>query len=177
MSIRELAAFLVAVPVAAVAGCGGATAEQATTAAASTERSEPEIAAPPAPWAELSFDDRKAHMAHEVLPAMASVFESYDQEAYAGFSCDGCHGDDMRERGFAMPSPALPALYPTGTPEQRQMVREHPRMVRFMFNRVLPTMQKLLGAEPFDEETGRGFSCFACHPRAEAESAGLAEAE
>ncbi|MCZ7678181.1 MAG: hypothetical protein M5U28_05180 [Sandaracinaceae bacterium] len=65
-----------------------------------------------------------------------------------------------------MPSPALPALYPTGSPEQHQMVREHGETVRFMFNRVLPPMQTLLGAADFDAETQQGFSCYACHPHA-----------
>ena len=33
-----------------------------------------------------------------------------------------------------------------------------------MVNEVVPTMQALLGIEPYDEVRGTGFSCFYCHP-------------
>jgi hypothetical protein len=72
----------------------------------------------------------------------------------------------MQERNFAMPNPAIMPLHPTGTPEQLQMVEEQREMVTFMFQRVMPRMQELLGAEPYDATTGGGFSCYACHTRA-----------
>ena len=151
----------------ALAGCGGASTEPATTdTSVSGPPDQVDVSGPPKPWIEMDFDERKTYMSEKVMPVMAPMFQSYDPGEFAAFSCDTCHGDDMRERAFAMPNPGLPALYPTGTPEQRQMVEEHPEMVRFMFNDVLPTMQTLLGAEAVDEETGLGFSCFACHPRA-----------
>jgi len=117
-------------------------------------------------WAEMSREDKRNYMSEAVMPRMAELFEEYDSERFAGFSCDGCHGEDMRSREFAMPNPGILALSATGTPEQQQMVQEHPEMVRFMFNRVLPTMQQLLGAPDYDEATGDGFTCFACHTRA-----------
>lgn len=155
--------------VAALAGCGGASPEPATTTTDTSipgPADETDITGPPKPWLEMTFDERKRYMGEQVMPVMAPMFENYDMGEFSGFSCDTCHGEDMQERAFAMPNPGLPALHATGTPEQQQMVEEHPEMVRFMFNDVLPTMQTLLGAEPFDEETGLGFSCFACHPRA-----------
>ena len=63
----------------------------------------------------------------------------------------------------------------TGTPEQHQMVRDYPEMVRFMFNDVLPTMQTLGGAADFDDETGEGFSCYSCHPHSGDEGTTLIE--
>jgi len=122
--------------------------------------------APPHGWASLDHEQRQAWMMEEVLPRMSALFADYDAERYAGFGCASCHGPDARANGFAMPSPSLPALHPTGTPEQRQMAREYPEGVRFMFNRVLPTMQALVGAPDYDEASGEGFSCFSCHPHA-----------
>ncbi|HJL19849.1 MAG TPA: hypothetical protein RMH99_29570 [Sandaracinaceae bacterium LLY-WYZ-13_1] len=161
-----------------LASCGGATAteeatdepaeESATTSGAETAEATAEdvIPSPPEPWAEMSADARQAWMFSEVSPRMEALFQSHDTEAYADFGCASCHGEDASERGYAMPSPSLPALHATGTPEQEQMVREYPEMVRFMYNDVLPAMQTLLGAPDYDEATGEGFSCFACHPHA-----------
>lgn len=36
------------------------------------------------------------------------------------------------------------------------------------FNHIVPAMKTMLGAEDYDEETGEGFSCYTCHPHAEA---------
>lgn len=158
---------LVLAVLAVLAGCGGTSAEPASTSAAgTTARPTPEVTGPPKPWVEMTFDERKRYMGESVLPAMAPLFRDHDPAEFAAFSCDTCHGADMRERAFAMPNPELPALYPSRTPEQLAMVEEHPEMVRFMYQDVIPTMQTLLGAQPYDEETGTGFSCYACHPRA-----------
>lgn len=138
----------------------------APTSAAPTSATSPPPG-PPRPWAELSRDERAAHMSREVLPRMAALFLEYDAARYDGFGCPTCHGEGARERGFAMPSPSLLPLHPSGTEGQYQLVRDHPAGVRFMFNRVMPAMQALLGAPEFDASTGEGFSCFACHPRAE----------
>jgi hypothetical protein len=104
-------------------------------------------------------------MAREVLPRMAERFEEYDRERFSDFACQTCHGDDMVERGYEMPNPGILALHPTGSPEQQQMVTDHPEMVTFMYSHVRPLMQTLLGEPAYDEETGEGFSCFFCHPR------------
>lgn len=144
-----------------LASCGGAPAPSADRAC-----DQDEVPCPPRPWAEMSHDDRAGWMYAEVMPRMGERFEHFDDARYDDFSCGACHGPNADERGFAMPSPSLPALYATGTPEQHQMVREYPEMVRFMFNDVVPTVQALLGAPDYDEATGEGFSCYACHPHA-----------
>ena len=71
-----------------------------------------------------------------------------------------------KNAGSKCPTPTSWRSTPTGTPEQQQMVQDHPDMVRFMFTKVLPTMQTLLGAQPYDDTTQTGFSCYACHPSA-----------
>jgi hypothetical protein len=101
-----------------------------------------------------------------VLPTMADLFAEYDAERFANISCKTCHGNDASAVGFHMPN-QLPTLWPSRTPEQRHMVELHPDMVRFMFNRVLPTMTKLLGQPGWNNDDQTGFSCFNCHPRAE----------
>ena len=50
------------------------------------------------------------------------------------------------------------------TPEQAAMVNDHPEMVRFMHNHVVPDIQAILGADPYDPVAQTGFSCFSCHP-------------
>ncbi|HJK94835.1 MAG TPA: hypothetical protein RMH85_13450 [Polyangiaceae bacterium LLY-WYZ-15_(1-7)] len=151
-------------------------AEQATT---TTEPSEPaaahtvrprdpeEIPRAPKPWEEMTAQEKGQFMGDEVLPYMRALFQEYDAERYADFGCATCHGADMNARGFAMPNQDILALHPSGSPEQRQMVEAHPEMVRFMFNHVLPAMRDMIGAEPYDAETGEGFSCYTCHPHAE----------
>jgi len=108
-----------------------------------------------------------------VVPAMQPLWEAHDADRFASFGCETCHGESMVEREFALPNPDILPLHPTGSSEQRQMVADHPEMVRFMFNRVLPTMQKLLGASEYDASTKQGFSCYACHPAAASEQGTL----
>jgi hypothetical protein len=49
------------------------------------------------------------------------------------------------------------------------MVNTNREMATFMFQRVLPTMRALLNASEFDDATGEGFSCFACHTRGDSD--------
>ncbi len=153
------------------AGCGGAeptpeeeAAESETTTDTSTAGGEDTIPSPPTPWAEMSFDDKKAWMALEVTPRMAELFEGYDAERFAGFGCEGCHGENAQERDYEMPNPTIFTLYKTGSQEQLEMVNDMRPMVNFMFRDVVPAMRTMLGQERFDAETGEGFGCFACHP-------------
>lgn len=145
----------------ALASCGSDGAEPA--AGEGTAGSEQAISGPPRPWAEMSTADKRRYMAEVVEPSMRPLFQEYDGQRFSDFGCETCHGNDMVARQFDMPNPSILALYPSGTPEQRQTVDRHPRMVRFMFNRVVPRMQRLLGMQTFDPATGEGFSCFNCH--------------
>ncbi len=145
----------------ALASCGASATDPATPATS-------EVPSPPRPWAEMSHDERAQWMGAEVLPRMADLFAEYDAERFADFSCATCHGEDARERGFAMPNPAILPVHRSGTPGQEQMVRDYPAGTRFMFQRVVPTMQRLLGAREYDATTREGFSCYACHTEAPA---------
>lgn len=156
----HLATFAVLV----VLGCGGSSGNSETSSVAVHDA----IPGPPRPWAELSHEEHGAYMAREVLPRMSALFSAYDGERYAEFECVTCHGADARERNFAMPNPSILPLHPTGSAGQHQTVRDHPEGVRFMYNQVLPTMQALLGASAFNEATGEGFTCYACHTHADA---------
>ncbi len=142
-----------------VASCGGS--------APNVDHAEEELSGPPQPWAEMDQAARTVYMAQRVVPTMKPLFQAYDAERFADFSCATCHGANAGGT-FAMPNPDILALSPTGSPEQHQMVRDYPEGVRFMFNQVLPTMKTLLGAQEYDAEAQTGFSCYACHTSAEA---------
>ncbi len=161
--MQYLRACLCVAAIALGLGCGGSQTRGASG-------SQPvQISGPPKPWAEMTGHERGQYMGDKVLPVMVDLFTAYDPNEFADFGCETCHGADAQSRAFDMPSPHLPLLYPTGTPEQHRMVQEHPNMVRFMFSKVVPTMQTLLGIEGYSEATHTGFSCYYCHPRAESE--------
>jgi len=119
---------------------------------------------PPKPWHDMEMREKGQYMKDVVLPTMKRIFQEHDPENYADFGCDTCHGLDAKERHFEMPNPDLYALYPTGSPQQKQMVVDKKATVTFMFNEVIPVMQQLLGEEPYDPVTKKGFSCYECHP-------------
>ncbi len=166
---KTLAAAAIA---ALCASCGGAEpapddgAEPADAAetTTSTTGGEDVIPSPPTPWEEMSFDERKSWMTVEVMPRIGPMFEEHDPERFAGFGCAGCHGEDPQARNYEMPNPDIYTLYASGSQEQIDMVNEMRPMVNFMFRDVVPTMRTLMGAEEYDDETGEGFGCFACHP-------------
>ncbi len=130
-------------------------------------RSEDEIPRPPKPWAEMTQEEKGQYMGAEVLPYFRDLFREFDGERYANVNCETCHGASMNERNFEMPNPDILPLHPSGSDEQRAMVQEHPRMVRFMFNHVVPAMRQALDAPEYNAETGEGFSCYFCHTHAE----------
>lgn len=173
--------FTLALTILALSGCGAPADEEAAvteeTVTTGDEAPEGELPGPPMAWEEMDHDAQARWMMTEVVPRMEQRFQAYDGERYASFGCATCHGPNPQEVQFEMPSRALPALPATGTPEQHQMVREYPEMVRFMFNDVLPTMQTLVGGADFDEETGEGFSCYSCHPHAGDEGTTLVHLE
>ena len=122
--------------------------------------------APPGDWDTLPFDARREHMTRHVIGPMTDLFVAYDATRFDDFSCATCHGEGAARGDFAMPNPALPVVYPSGTVGQQQMVQQFSDGARFMFQRVISAMQTLLGEEPYDPATGEGMSCFACHARA-----------
>lgn len=159
-SLAALALTLVA--------CGGGRASESratTTTAAASSTSAHDYVPPPMPWAEMDHEARRAHMVQHVLPASTDLFAEWDAARYQDFSCQTCHGADASARDFAMPNPALITLYPTGTIGQERVLREHTEACTFMFSRLVPAMQTMLGAPDYDPATHEGFTCFSCHPR------------
>jgi hypothetical protein len=92
---------------------------------------------------------------------MGKTFQGFDAEHYAEFGCVTCHGPGAKDGNFEMPSPALPKLPEDPTP----VFQEKPEVSKFMSEQVVPQMAKLLGEEPFNPETGKGFGCFDCHQK------------
>lgn len=123
------------------------------------------VQGPPRPWARMSHRDKERYMDNVVLPTMTALFQAYDSQHYARVTCATCHGENARRVHFHMPN-SLPALPAFGTEAAQRMMNEHPRMVRFMRERVVPVMARLLGETPYDPQTNRGFGCYDCHPRA-----------
>ena len=162
---------------------GTSGAEQPSTDSGSSNtsgvrrRDPSEYPTPSAPWAEMDAAARAQYMSSHVAPYFKAVFQEFDAERYADFGCATCHGPNATARGFEMPNPSLFALHPTGSPEQQQMAQDHPRMVRLMFNHVVPPMRAAVQGEDFNADTGEGFSCYTCHPAAETSPADSAPSD
>lgn len=107
------------------------------------------------PWAEMTQEQRGAYMASDVTPAMAAIFQAYDAEEYADFSCATCHGSDADATGYAMPSDIHELSVPP--PE----VYAGPA-VEFMYTEVVPAMAGLLEMDVYDGAND-GFGCYGCH--------------
>ncbi len=112
---------------------------------------------PELPWSEMSHADREMDMIGRFLPIFEEIFKEHSSVQYAAFGCESCHGSNMRERNFEMPSTELPPVPLPGTPAYQQMASEHPEDTRFMEETVTPTMQTMLGM-------GATFTCNGCHP-------------
>lgn len=138
-----------------------ATAEAAAPAEETADKVEP--GAPGVPWAEKTFKQRQEYMGITFFPAAKKSFKAYDEAAFAQFKCQTCHGDDMKERNYKMPSDAIYALNPEN-PVQDGMDFDA-KVTQFMIDIVVPESAKLLDMEPFNPETGQGFGCFGCHPK------------
>src|SRR5262245_41130272 len=81
---------------------------------------------PEKPWSEMTHDEREMDMVGRFLPIMSEFFREHDAQEYASFGCETCHGTDMREREFEMPSPHLPPVPVAGSAQYREMA-EHER--------------------------------------------------
>ena len=144
-----------------LAGCGGSKAADSTTAGKKGKQSAIEafgLTGPDEPWEQMSFADREFYMVGKVNPIMQEMFTKHDAEEFEGFSCEHCHGEEMREINFAMPAPSMYIVPPEGTPGHKGMLATFPETVKVMEEVVTPAMGKLLGVEHF--------TCAGCHPTA-----------
>ena len=160
--------LLLATLIAAI-GCGGGSAETETpaeTEEATTETSGGETSTEAAgtetvavAFDDLSREEQFAFMRNTVMPEMTAMFQEFDAERYADFSCFTCHGDNAEEVGFEMPNGIAP-LNPEHIPAMFESERP---MAVFMTQRVWPRMTEMLGEAPYNPETHEGFGCLGCH--------------
>ena len=122
---------------------------------------EPE-AKPGTAWKDMSKEERATFMKKTVMPRMKAEFVAFDAKEYGEMNCATCHGDGAKDKSFKMPNPKLPKLVAT---EEgfKKLSADHPDMMKFMGQKVVPDMAGLLGVAPYNPQTHQGFGCFACH--------------
>ena len=147
-----------------------ADATPATPATPDAEAAAPEAGgddtepgAPGVKWADKTFKQRQEYMGITFLKVMKKSFKAHDEASFSGFKCQTCHGDDMKEKNFAMPSDSLLPL--NGEKPVEMAMEFDEEITKFMIEQVVPESAKLLDMEPFNPETGQGFGCFGCHPK------------
>ena len=113
-------------------------------------------------WAGMGFKDRQKYMQNTVEPAMRKLFQEFDSKRYANFGCSTCHGKNQVAVSSKMPN-SLPPLDPAKMPDPASANAYEAKFAKFMMQKVVPEMATLLGDEPFDPGTGKGFGCFGCH--------------
>jgi hypothetical protein len=117
--------------------------------------------APDVKWADKTFQQRKEWMGIEVLPKMKGLFKEYDEAQFKGFGCETCHGDDGKDKKFAMPSDSI---YPLNKADPIKGAMDYDeKMTKFMMEKVVPEMATQLNMEPFNAETGEGLGCMTGH--------------
>lgn len=169
-----------------VSACGGTqpaaeTAPPATASAAATPPAPPaeasaapapaapapEASAAPAPakaainWDAMDKQQRLEHMKTVVMPHMKELFASFDAKRYGDMKCVTCHGDGAKDQTFKMPNPKLPKL--SYTDNFKKHMAKTPELTKFMMEKVVPEMASLLGEQPYDPATHKGFGCAECH--------------
>ncbi len=114
-------------------------------------------------WGDLTKEQKYEFMQSDVMPAMSLLFSTYDNDHYGKMTCETCHGENPKQREWAMPSPSLPKLDPSNHFQAWQ--EKSPKAVKFMAVDVTPAMARLLSVPTFDPKTGQGFGCMSCHTK------------
>ncbi len=104
----------------------------------------------------MDENQREFLMVGVILPITDEMITEYEASRGARFGCVNCHGSDMRERHFAMPSNQRMPIPPTGTPAYESIRDTYPDIVEFMEEEFTRDVGTLLGAE--------NFTCNSCHP-------------
>jgi hypothetical protein len=140
----------------------------AAATAAPTASAPPAEAAPtqpgPGDWDKWSHEQKLAWMKAAVMPKMGQAFHDYDASKYGDNKCTLCHGDGAKDGSFKMPNPGLPKL-PASPAGFKKLAKDKPKILKFMRETVEPQMAALVGEQPFDMKTNKGFGCFECHTK------------
>jgi hypothetical protein len=112
----------------------------------------------------MNHDQRMTHMKTVVFPKMKAAFQAFDKDDFANFACVTCHGAGAKDKTFKMPNPKLPRL-PSDPEGFKQLAEKEPAAVKFMSETVVPQMAEMLGEQPYDHVTQKGFGCFECHTK------------
>ena len=112
----------------------------------------------PGPFEDMDFDERKEFMMQIVEPAMQELFQEYDADEFASFSCSTCHGEDGEDLEYELPNglePLSQADFPVGNiddPDRRAFAL-------FMEDEIVPAIAEHLG-----RTVGvGGVRCTTCH--------------
>ncbi len=140
--------------------------------AAPTASAAPSASAPSGPpgqpgpgeWDSWSHDQKLEYMKSTVMPKMGGLFHDFDAKKYAEPKCVLCHGAGVKDGSFKMPNPGLPKLE-LSEAGFKKMKAKHPAMVEFMMTKVEETTAQLLGEQPYDPATQKGFGCLGCHTK------------
>ena len=110
-------------------------------------------------WRSESLSDKKKTMQDIVLPEMRKLFKDFDEARYSRkgeLHCQTCHGESKTEGEFDFSKPSsLYPLDPYNLPTVNDPDPQKAKMVRFMTEKVVPTMNRLL--------RGANVTCFSCH--------------
>jgi len=119
------------------------------------------------PWDSMNYEEKEWYMIGKVHPVMRQVFQTFNKDKYEGekFECVPCHGENPEKKKYKMPSDHLSPVPAFGSKDWKAM--ENARVFKFMTKRVTPAMGQVLGKEAWNHETGEGYSCWGCHPKAE----------
>jgi hypothetical protein len=96
-----------------------------------------------------------------VMPKSKELFAAFDAKEFGNMKCPTCHGDGAKNKTFKMPNPKLPKL--SYTDGFKKHTDKKPEITKFMMEKVVPEMASLLGMQPYDPKTQKGFGCANCH--------------
>ncbi len=159
--------YLSLASLAVIAACSSSSSNQgasttppaAVTQAAGDANATASAASGAAAWGSMSHEQKMDYMQNTVMPEMRRMFQEFDGQRFANFSCRTCHGENPQAVNWHMPNGIAP-LDPSTIPA---MFASQDRMHVFMTQRLWPRMTALLGKQPYNPETHQGFGCMGCH--------------